>query len=55
MWGPIQNFGTIGSAILTFIGYKQKNKQRNEQRNKQTLKQTNKQTPKQANYTYIDV
>ena len=27
MWGPIQNFGPIGSAVLTFIGYKQTDKQ----------------------------
>ncbi len=26
MWGPTQNLGLIGSAVLTFIGYKQTNK-----------------------------
>ena len=27
MWGPIQNLSPIGSAVLTFIGYKQTDKQ----------------------------
>ena len=27
MWGPTQNLGPIGSAVLTFIGYKQTDKQ----------------------------
>ena len=27
MWGPTQNLDLIGSAVLTFIGYKQTNKQ----------------------------
>ena len=39
MWGPTKNFGRIGSAVLTFIGYKQ----------------TNKQTDRQAKYIYIDI
>ena len=27
MWSPTQHLGPIGSAVLTFIGYKQINKQ----------------------------
>ena len=26
MWGPTQNAGSIGLAVLTFIGYKQTNR-----------------------------
>ena len=31
MWGPAQNLGPIGSAVLTFIGYKRTDKQTNRQ------------------------
>ena len=44
MRGPTKNLGPIGSAVLTFIGYKQTNKQPN--------KQTNRQTDKQSIYIY---
>ena len=37
---PTKNLGPIGSAVLTFIGYKQTNKQ------------TNKQTDRQAKFIY---
>ena len=40
MWCPPKNLGPIGSAVLTFIGYKQTNKQ------------TNKQTDRQAKFIY---
>ena len=36
MWGPTQKLGQIGSAVLTFIGYKQTDGQTNK------LKQTDK-------------
>ena len=39
MWGPTKKLGLIGSAILTFIGYKQ----------------TNKQTDRQAKYISIKI
>ena len=32
MWGPTQNFGSIGLAVLTFIGYERTDT------NKQTIK-----------------
>ena len=35
--GPTQNLGSIGKAVLTFIGYKQKNKQKNRQTVKQNI------------------
>ena len=38
MWCPTKNLGLIGSAVLTFIGYKH------------TDKQTNKQTDRQAKF-----
>ena len=31
IWGPTQNLGSIGSAVLTFIGYKQTDKQTDKQ------------------------
>ena len=31
MWGPLQNLGPIGSAFMTFIGYKQTNRHPNKQ------------------------
>ena len=31
MWCPTKNLGLIGSAVLTFIGYKQTNKQTDKQ------------------------
>ena len=31
MWCPTKNLGPIGSAVLTFIGYKQTNKQTDRQ------------------------
>ena len=31
MWGPAQNLGPIGLAVLTFIGYKQTDKQTDRQ------------------------
>ena len=34
MWSPIKHFGPIGSAVLTFIGYKQTNKQTDTQTSK---------------------
>ena len=37
MWGPTQNLGPIGSAVLTFIGYKQ----------------TDTKTPRQTSKVYI--
>ena len=36
-WGPTQNLGLIGSAILNFIGYKQTNRQTNRQTDKPNL------------------
>ena len=38
MWCPTQNLDPIGSAVLTFIGYKQTNKQSNRQTDRQTDK-----------------
>ena len=32
MWGPTQNLGPIGSAVLTFIEYKQTDAQTEKQR-----------------------
>ncbi len=40
MHSPTQNLGPIGSAVLSFIGYKQTNKQ------------TDKQTDRQAKFIY---
>ena len=37
-WGPKKNLGPIGSAVLTFIGYKQTDRQTDKQTNKQTDK-----------------
>ena len=34
---PTQNLGPIGSAVLTFIGYKQTNRQTNRQTDKLNL------------------
>ena len=34
-WGPTQNLGPIGSAVLTFIGYKQTNKHPNKKTDRQ--------------------
>ena len=35
--GPTKNLGPIGSAVLTFIGYKQTDKQTNKQTDKPNL------------------
>ena len=37
MWCPTKNLGPIGSAVLTFIGYKQTDKQTNKQTDKPNL------------------
>ena len=54
MRGPTKNLDPISSAVLTFIGYKQRNKQRKKETKKQTNKETNKQkdtqTDKQSIY-----
>ena len=36
-WGPTKNLGPIGSAVLTFIGYKQTDNQTNKQTDKPNL------------------
>ena len=38
MGSPTQNLGPFGSAVLTFIGYKQTDKQTDKQTNRQTDK-----------------
>ena len=37
MWSPTQNFGPIGSDVLTFIGYKQTDKQTEYRQKSQSL------------------
>ena len=37
MRGPQQNSGPKGSAVLTFIGYKERNKQTDTQTDKQSI------------------